>query len=117
MFGLIVVFRRFGRVVGAVIKDPESRGLAMVALGLIGGGAVFYRATEGFSWVDSFYFTVVTLTTVGYGDLHPETTAGKVFTTFYLLIGVGVLVAFLTLTARHMVTDREGRVRRRDQAS
>ena len=106
MFGLIVVFRRFGRALRRAVKDPESRGLALLALGLIGGGSVFYRAAEGFSWLDSLYFSVVTLTTVGYGDLHPETTLGKVFTVFYLLIGVGVLVAFLALIARHSVRDR-----------
>ena len=62
MLGLIVVFRRFGRILRQVIRDPESRGLATVALGLIGGGVVFYRAAEDFSWADSLYFTVVTLT-------------------------------------------------------
>ena len=109
MFGLIVVFRSFGRIVRRLFKDPESRGLAVIALGLIGGGTLFYRAVEDFSWVDSLYFTVVTLTTVGYGDLSPATTLGKVFTVVYLLVGVGVLVAFLTLTARHMVALREER--------
>ncbi len=109
MFGLVVVLRSFGRIVRRLVKDQETRGLAVLAMGLIGGGTLFYRATEGFGWIDSLYFTVVTLTTVGYGDLHPETTVGKVFTVFYLLIGVGVLVAFLTLTARHLVRDREER--------
>ena len=107
MLGLIVVFRRFGRILRRVINDPESRGLAIVALALIAGGTVFYRAVEGFTWVDSLYFTVVTLTTVGYGDVSPDTTVGKVFTVFYLLIGVGVLVAFLALIARHMVREKD----------
>ena len=117
MFGLIVVFRRFGRAFHRAIKDPESRGLALLALGLIAGGTVFYKVVEGFSWVDSIYFTVVTLTTVGYGDLSPETTLGKVFTVFYLLIGVGVLVAFLALIARHSVKNREDPPDSESQAS
>jgi hypothetical protein len=50
--------------------------------------------------VDSFHFAVVTLTIAGYGDINPATTAGKALTTVYPLIGVGVLVAFLTVTAR-----------------
>ena len=107
MFGLIVVFQRFGKALRRAVTDPESRGLALLALGLIGGGTLFYRSVEGFSWVDSIYFTVVTLTTVGYGDLSPDTTLGKVFTVFYLLLGVGVLVAFLALIARHSVRDPE----------
>ena len=103
MLGLIAVFRSFARIIRRLAADPKSRGLGILAMGLIVGGAVFYRSVEGFGWVDSFYLTVVTLTTVGYGDISPVTTAGKVFTTVYLLIGVGALVAFLTVTARHMV--------------
>ena len=123
MLGLIVVFKSFGRVIRGIVTDPEARGLGTLAIGLIVGGAAFYRSVEGFSWVDSFYFTVVTLTTVGYGDIHPATTSGRVFTMFYLLIGVGVLVSFVTVTARQMVEARDERLelrtrrrlRRRDQ--
>ncbi len=107
MLGLVLIFRSFGRILGRVITDPESRGLGILALGVIGGGAVFYRYVEGLSWVDSFYFTTVTLTTVGFGDIHPETTTGKIFTIVYLLIGVGVLVGFVTITARQFVEIRE----------
>ena len=103
MIGLVVVFRRFSKALRRAIKDPESRGLALLALGLIAGGTAFYKGVEGFSWLDSLYFTVVTLTTVGYGDLSPATALGKVFTVFYLLIGVGVLIAFVSLIARHAV--------------
>ena len=107
MLGLILVFRSFGRILRRVITDPESRGLGILALGVISGGAVFYRYAEGLSWVDSFYFTTVTLTTVGFGDIHPETTTGKIFRVAYLLIGVGVLVGFVTVTARQVVEIRE----------
>ena len=36
----------------------------------IGVGSVFYHFIENWSWIDSIYFSVITLTTVGYGDLH-----------------------------------------------
>lgn len=115
MFGLILVFKSLGRIIRGIVTDPEARGLGIIAIGLIVGGATFYRSVEGFSWVDSFYFTVVTLTTVGYGDIHPATTSGRVFTIFYLLIGVGVLVSFVTVTARQMVAARDERLEVRTQ--
>ncbi len=70
-------------------------------------GGVFYRLVEGWSWIDSFYFTVVTLTTVGYGDITPETAAGKIFTMVYILIGIGVLVALVTEIGNNIVASRE----------
>jgi hypothetical protein len=73
--------------------------LGVVAL-MLGMGTVVYHIVEKFSWVDAYYFCVVTLATVGYGDLTPHTTFGKIFTTFYILFGVGILTAFISLRTR-----------------
>lgn len=62
------------------------------AISFIVLGAIFYRIVEKFSWLDSFYFTVMTLATVGYGDIVPKTGIGKVFTMFYVLIGISIFV-------------------------
>ena len=66
----------------------QYRVASVIALLVLTGGAVFYHFVEHFSWVNAFYFCTVTLTTVGYGDLVPKTTAGKVFTIIYILIGI-----------------------------
>ncbi len=60
-------------------------------------GTVVYRFTEGWSWLDSYYFSVMTLTTVGYGDLYPTTAFTKIFTTVYVLSGLGVILNFVTV--------------------
>lgn len=72
-------------------------------------GTVFYHVVEKFSWVDAYYFSVVTLATVGYGDLSPKTDIGKLFTTFYILTGIGIVTAFVSYGLRR----RAGRYTRR----
>ena len=61
--------------------------------GLLVVGTVSYHYLEGWDWNESFYFTVCTLTTIGYGDLHPSTDASRLFTAFFAPSGVGVALA------------------------
>ena len=106
MLGLIAIGRSIGRGLRSFAREPKSRGLLTLVAGLIAAGAFFYRWVEDLSWVDSIYFTIVTLTTVGYGDLAPQTTTGKLFTAAYLLIGIGILVAFVGEVAGHVIRAR-----------
>ncbi len=56
--------------------------------GLVVLGAVAYHVLEGWGWLDSFYMAVTTLATVGYGEVHPLSDRGRIFTMFYVLGGV-----------------------------
>lgn len=60
---------------------------------VVGVGTLVYHELEDWDWIDSFYFSVVTLSTVGYGDLAPSTRASKLFTVAYLLTGISLLGA------------------------
>ncbi len=79
--------------------DPEFRGLFWSVLVVLLVGTVFYHWREGWSWLDSFYFTVVTLATVGYGDLSPTRPETKLFTVLYIIMGLGLLSTFIVKLA------------------
>ncbi len=83
-------------IVRRAASDPAIQVLAIMLAMVLAIGTLFYWSVEGWSFLDSLYFTVVVLTTVGLGDLAPETTAGKAFTIVYLISGVGLMMAFAT---------------------
>jgi voltage-gated potassium channel len=78
-----------------VLRDRKSWPLFIYAGIVLLIGSLFYHWAEGWTWLDSLYFSVVTLGTVGFGDLTPTTPLSKLFTIFYILNGIGVLVAFV----------------------
>ena len=61
----------------------------------LAGGAAFHEVESGESFLDGLYWAITTMTTVGYGDLSPQTTAGKAVTVAVMLVGIG-FVALLT---------------------
>ncbi len=87
--------------------------LAMVtALGIAG-----YMLIEGWSLLDSAYMTILTFTTVGYEEVHPLSSGGRIFTIFLMIAGVGVMLYVLTtivnLAVAHEVVEYFIRRRRR----
>lgn len=64
-------------------------------------GCIFYHFIEGWSWIDAIYFSFISLTTVGFGDITPSTDFGKIFTIFYLTAGIGLILSFIDILFKH----------------
>lgn len=99
----------FLRTIWGLLKDPDTRGVVYVVALVLAGGTLFYHGVEGWGWLDSLYFSVITLTTVGYGDFAPQTDGGKAFTIIYILVGLGILAGFVTLIAQKQRENQRAR--------
>lgn len=110
MISLLLIFKRFWKIIREGWSDAEFRGLGIVLAFWIALGTIIYSINEDWSVVESLYFCVMTLTTIGYGDFSPTTESMQLYTVFYSVLGVGFFVAF---NARLVQVSFE--TRRRDQ--
>lgn len=99
MIAIYLFFVHLTRRIRIGLKEPAFRGLFYSAALVVAFGGIFYHQVEGWSWIDSYYFTIITLTTIGYGDFAPQTVLGKIFTMLYVLIGLGILSSFILMLA------------------
>lgn len=89
----------------AAFADARVRLLMILTATLIGVASAAFRWAEGWSWLDSIYFSVITISTIGYGDITPKTDAGKVITIFYVLCGLGLFVATASAIADTIISN------------
>ena len=112
MISFFTTLRAFVVAVRRGLSDSHFRALAFLVLVLLVTGTLFYWRFEDWTLLDSLYFSVITLTTVGYGDLAPTSAPTKIFTIVYVLLGLGILVSFLSIVAGNAV---EARVERQEK--
>jgi voltage-gated potassium channel len=84
------------------VRPRLTYAAALLAL-VFAGGTLGYHLIEGAGWWPSFYMTVITLTTVGYGEVFPLSPAGEVFTVALLLTGLGLILLVATEMARSVL--------------
>ncbi|MCC3153056.1 NAD-binding protein [Hymenobacter sp. BT770] len=84
------------RIILAIVLTVSS-----LVIGIAG-----FMAIEHFSLVDAFYMTVTTVSTVGYGEVHPLSTAGRIFVSFYILYNL-IVVAYLVSVLSTFIFDGE----------
>ena len=82
---------------------------------VLGIGTALFHRLEDWTWAQSFYFTVVTTTTVGYGDLYPTTDESRLIASFFILFGVGVLVTAIGYAGSYFIKRSEARIIKRHE--
>ena len=108
MAAFLLTINAMGRLVTELVylfKKPDARALLAWMAALLVVGTIFFRMIEGWSWLDSLYFCVITLSTVGYGDMSPTTPESKIFVMIYIVFGISIFVSFanMLIQARHEI--------------
>jgi hypothetical protein len=105
----------FFRSLWNMFKKPKYRAGLMWLVLLMLVGMVFYHQVEGWGWLDALYFSVITLSTVGYGDFSPTTSASKIFTMVYILLGLSIFASFAGMLVQERAEIQKQRINRKQQ--
>ena len=85
--------------------------ITLIAMFLLFGTA-FYHWGEGWSYIDAFYFSGVTLTTVGYGEFVPTHTLTKLVTVLFAFAGIGIVFYSISILAQKYFEREEERLQK-----
>ncbi len=67
-------------------------------------GVLGYRFVSDYSWIDAIYMTVITITTVGYGEVHPLDVEAKIFTIFLILSSVVIVGYAISIITEYILS-------------
>ena len=98
-------------------RNPLSRfRLAVVLLGvIIVYGVAGYMLIDGWDFLDSFYMVIITISTVGYQEVHPQSAAGRIFTSTLIVVGVATMLYGFGVFAETLAENAFGNYRRERQ--
>jgi voltage-gated potassium channel len=102
-------FPFLGKSMDSLVRRLVVFGFLLIAIMLI--AATGFMATEELSFSDALYFGIVTITTVGYGDIYPKTGAGKLLAVVLILAGVGTFMGVVANATELLLFRREQRER------
>ena len=88
------------------IRLLVSLPIAVLAVGTLG-----FMILEGLSFIDALYFTIVTISTVGYGDISPTNIPSKIFSIVLIIIGIGTFLTIITNMTQIQVHRGQNRIR------
>ncbi len=77
--------------------------VAIALLALFAAGTVGFHWIEGWSWFDSFYMVLITVTTIGYTEVHALSQSGRIFNVFVIVAGVGLVFLLIGVVAQALL--------------
>ncbi len=99
----ISFYRLLKIIITGIIRDSDFRFLLFFIIILLISSTLFYTNVEHWSTLDALYFSVMTMSTVGYGDLTPTTDMSKIFTIIYTCLSIGSFVSFTAKTVQIVI--------------
>ncbi|MCB9437487.1 MAG: potassium channel protein [Anaerolineales bacterium] len=91
-------------LLGAIIKGVQVQIVVSGLLGVLSLGTIGYMVIEGWTIVDALYMTMITITTVGFGEVHPLSDIGRIFTVIVLLLSLGIVTYGVSSAVEYVVT-------------
>jgi voltage-gated potassium channel len=91
----------------------KIRLLLILPLVIILVGTIGFTFLEKLSFFNAFYFTVTTISTVGYGDIHPTNMASKIFSIILIIVGIGIFFTIMTNVTQILIQRGQNRLRTR----
>ncbi|MGZ4838686.1 MAG: potassium channel family protein [Terriglobales bacterium] len=86
------------------MKAIRNLKLVTLALAMLFGlGTAGFHVMEGWTWFDSFYMVLITVTTIGYSEVHALSHSGQVFNVFIIIIGVGLVFLLIGVVAQALL--------------
>ncbi len=108
MSSLLVKWRGRRHIFGTTSTTVATVVVPLLVLVLI--GTLSYRALEGWTLLDALYATIITITTVGYGDITPQTPGGRVFSIFFTLGAIGLASYAISTLAATVIEKQAKRI-------
>lgn len=107
MISFVLTLKRLLTGLFHAFKLKNFQVLFILIVLLLVSGTIFYTTEENLSVIDSLYFCISTLSTVGHPDFKPKTGLGKIFTMIYIVVGTGLFMGLLSYVAYGVVQSNQ----------
>jgi voltage-gated potassium channel len=105
MMRILKLYQTLFSAIFAALRAPQVKALILFCLLISGLQAIVFAVIEGWPLLDGFYFAVVTMATVGYGDLTPQTALGKLAAVAFMFVGIGIFVLTFSALAQEFLRE------------